>query len=689
MNSASKLAIGTQVMLPASTARQETRRHLLQSAFPRRPLTHLEFAEKYVKHATGPYKGFYFRGHRQPFVRLLFHELDAGGWTAIYVTGTSQSGKTLGAFVIPTLRQAVGLQEDALIGVPEADMAADKWDKDFLPTLNASEQLSWLVPTKGPGSKGGKIKDRITLGNGIDIKIMTRGGQDTNKAGYTARVIFVTEAKGWSGRSEKSSEANDLRKLIARQRSHKRKSRRLVVEGTVGVETELPWTARGGDGDNDPLISTKSRIECPCPHCEAFICPGRDCLVGWQEARTEWEVEDLACFVCPVCGMKITDAQRRAAMADCVLVHHGQRVQKGVVIGDPPPTSTLWFPWGAWHNCLLDAADTAIDEWKASQIEEGTQEREDAERELTQFAHAIPFKSTLAKADPLDARVIRGRYQQWQRGLLPHDTKFVTIGVDMGRWTGWWFAIAFRATGELHCPAYGAFDVCRNGQSDDEASRIVSSLAEFDQRVVQAGFPQEGVDGLRLPDAVMIDMNYLPDNVAEFVRAQGKGWNNRYKCGRGAGSSLGKRKRNAGYHHPHQLTIQRPKAGTQWFVEMNYERRIPEITFNADFWLTHLHDRLRIAPGNKGALTLYVPNLRNEHAKVSNHLAAEELKKAFDPEKGGIVEKWICKGDNHWGDAAKMALVMGDWLGFRLAEIDGPPPAPQPEPDNFWDRRAA
>lgn len=650
---------------------------------PSRKLTHQEWAERFVKHATGPYKGARFRVRRQPFMGLLFRELDAERWSAIYACGPSQSGKTLSCFVIPALRTAVELKEDALIGVPEADMASDKWDKDFLPTLQASDELSWLIPTKGPGSKGGRIKDRVTLNNGVDLKIMSRGGQDTNKAGYTAQRICVTEAKGWSGKSESSTEADDLRKLIARQRAFKREDRRLLVEGTVGEPWELPWTARGGDDPDDPLISTRSRIVSPCPHCEAWICPDREQLVGWRDARTEDEVLELACFVCPACGLAIDDEARRTSLADCRLLHSGQSIDRsGRVIGDDPPTSTLWFHWNAWHNCLLNASDTAVDEWKASHLDEGTEERDNADRELSQFCWARAYESSLTKNEALNANKVRKRGRDLPRGLLPADTLFWTIGVDMGRWTGWWFATAFRRCGELHVPAYGAFDVCRHGQDDDESSRVKASLAEFAEGVVHIGLPMDGSSGLLLPRGVLVDMGYLPDDVAEFVRGQGRGFDeNIWKCGRGRGLSV---KRNNGtYHHPSKKTQQRPKIGVQWFAEWNFERAVPEITFNADHWLKHLQDRLRIAPGKKGAMSFYRPDTPKEHAKLSNHLCAEKFVREFDPEKGGVVEKHLCNGDNHWGDAGKMSLVLGDWFGFSLSEIPDPPPEPEPEVEDL------
>lgn len=638
--------------------------------------------------AVGPRKGERFLVSTQPFTGLLFDELDRGIWPEIYVTGPSQSSKTLSSFVIPALRTAAELREDAIVCAPEADMMSDKWDRDFLPTLRASNELSWLIPTTGPGSKGGRIKDRITLGNGVDLKIMSRGGQDTNKAGYSASNIYITELKGFSKSTESSTEADDLRKIKARQRAFERHKRLILGEGTLGEAHELPWTLRGEDSDEE-IISTRSRIESPCPHCEAFIAPTRKHLVGWQDAKTEWEVRDKAGFVCPLCGMFINDDQRRASMADCRLVHWGQIVDaQGNVIGDPPPTSTLWFHWWCWHNCLVNASDTAIDEWKAARLEEGTIEHENAERELCQFAHGMTFKSRLAENEPLNPQVIRKRQssqQEWQRGVIPPDTQKLALAIDMGKWTAWWWTIAFRSTGELHVPAYGAFDVIRN-EKEDLVTRIIQSLREFNDNVVQSGFPIEGQDGLLIPDLCGVDIGFMPDAVAEALAGFGAGWNGRWVGMRGRGRSL-RSHNNSSYQHPKELTERRPRAGTQWYSEYTAKRRIVEITFNSDHWLLQLQHYLRTKIGSIGALTLYRADVPNEHAKASHHLCSDRLVKEWSPQRGGLIEMWKQHGDNHWGDAAKMSLVLGDYLGFRPQDITMPPkqaakPTARPKTDD-------
>ena len=638
----------------------EAYRSLVVRSLPRVPLSTRAFAEKYIRLATGPYRGEAFRVDRQPFTGLLFDQFDLGQWPTIYVTGPSQSSKTLSAFVIPTLRDVAELREDALIGVPEADMADDKWQRDFVPTLRESPELSWLLPQRGPGSRGGTVKDRITLGNGVAIKIMTRGGQDTAKAGYTASRIRVTEAAGWSHAAEASTEADPLRQLSARMRSFKRWQRSLIVEGTTTVEEELPWRARGADEDDRP-ISSRSRLVVPCAACEEWVTPEREHLVGWQNAATETEAQDKAAFLCPACAVPFTEEGRRAANAQVQLLHHGQTIDKqGAIHGDQPPTSTLWFRWTAFNNCLLDAADTAVDEWKAAQIPEGTAERNNAERELCQFCHAVPFRSDLEETDILKPERIRRQTGSLAKNILPADTVNLTIGCDLGDWTGWWVAVAWRANGSVHIPAYGAFDIKRE-KNDDLEERMIHALQDFQAGVGDFAFPVDCGTSMTA-DAIWIDINYQPDYCAQFLRTTGKMVANRYRGCRGRGEST-----NFGrYSHQNRITRQRIKIGLRWFLEVNHKLKIAEAKFDADFWKVFCQDRFRGGNRERGGCTLFAPQMKNEHAKFAQHVCSEQRVKKWDSRKGQ-VNAWHKTGQNHWLDCFAMACAAGDYVGYRIA----------------------
>lgn len=658
---------------------------------PKRTLGHREFARKYVRMPDGgPHGGEKYRDEWQPVIGVLWDELDRNYWKEVVVTGPVQASKSFGALVVPTLRDIAELKYSPILGVPEADMFADKWDRDFKPVLEASDALRWMLPTTGSGQRGGRVRDRVTFGNGTDLKVMSRGGQATNKAGYTTPRLRITEAAGFSdaSTSERDQEADSYRQLLGRLGAFDLLDpRRLVaVEGTLTTEQQLPYRLRGLEDDDTP-ISTRSRLVAPCPHCEGWISPGREHLVGWQGAKSVLEVLELARFVCPLCGMGIDDAQRRRALQDVRIVHFGQEIAPdGTVTGPLPPVLRLWFAWEAWHNCLINAGTVAVAEWEAAQIEEGTVDRENAERDLCQKKHAVPFKSTLADNEPLNPHAIRRRTQEWQRGVLPSDTVRLTVGIDVGKWTSWWLAVAYRENGAMHVPAYGAFDVMRDA-NDDLSSRILQSLREFNDSVILAGFPVDGSDGMRLPDGVGIDVGYQPDDVAKAIREFSPGVMGRWQAMRGRGNSMRQvGANNGGYNHPKMLTKQCPLTGNRWYMEMNLERGIAEATFDADYWLLHLQDRLRAKIDSASALTFYRADMINEHAKVAIHLAAEHLEKQWDPKKGGLVEKWVKNGMNHLSDAAKMALVMGDVVSKRPKKRAAVEPAPDGDKKRFRPR---
>ena len=644
---------------------------------PQLPLSHREFARRFVRMPPdGPRAGQMYRDEWQPVIGVLWDELDKGCWSEVVVTGPVQASKSFGALVVPTLRDVHQLRVSPIVAVPEADTFADKWDRDFLPVLDASRELSALIPLGGSGARGGRVKDRLTLGTGIDIKVMSRGGKATNKASYTTQRLRITEAAGFSDASsaESDQEADAYRQLVARLGAFDYNDpRRLVlIEGTGTVAEALPWRLRGED-DEEVLISSRSRLVSPCPHCEAWISPEREHLVGWKGAQSIVQVLEQARFVCPECGGQIDDEQRRKSLQDVRIVHHWQEITPdGTITGPAAPVLRLWFRWSAWHNCLIGAGTTAVYEWEASQIEDGTIDRENAERDLCQKRWAIPYKPSEGDNPRLDAKVLTRRVGAWQRGVLPEDTDILTIGIDPGKWTGWWLALATQSDGSEYVPAYGAFDVMREA-SDSVSERIYAALVEFNQERILEGFPQAGADGFMLPDAVGIDIADWPDDIAAALREFGQGWNERWFATRGAGISV--KKNNFHYKQPTKIGGEVKRIGRQWYAKWNYDRKIPEITVNADFWLRDTQDRLRSKPDlqcgvhvyKPGSITFYKVDHPKEHNRLTNHLAAEQLEDVFDRTTGLPTKKMVRHGDNHLSDCLKIARVMADYVRRRRA----------------------
>lgn len=655
---------------------------------PRIPKTHREFAEAYITMpSNGPRGGERFNADWQPVIRLLWEELDKEHWKELAATAPVQASKSFGALVVPTLRDVVELGYSPIVGVPEADMFADKWDKDFKPVFDSSPDLKWLTPSMGSGAKGGRVKDRVTLSNNVDIKVMSRGGQATNKAGYTSPRLRITEAAGFSqaSKSETDNEADAYRQLVGRLGAFKLTDRRrfVAIEGTGTIEEDLPWRLRGAD-DDDVVISTRSRLVSPCPHCEAWISPEREHLVGWQQAESMLQALESARFVCPCCGKEIDDEQRRKSMQDVRVVHYGQSIRAdGVVEGPLPPTLRLWFRWSSWHNLLLDAGDTAVKEWEAAQIPEGTEDRENAERDLCQKSWAIPYKPTQVEAEPLKPKVLARRRSSWEKNILPPDTTHFTIGVDLGKWQSWWFAIAARESGEVVVPAYEKFSVCTS-REDEVDSHLKAALFELFDRFLQ-GFHQADHIERMLPESVWIDRGWKKDVVCEVVNAHGGIRENMFRASKGFGQTKRRRDKESTvgtqYRSPEKRTKLQIFRGNRWHGDLDTVDRIIKFNFDADYYKLRVQEWLRTQSGNKGALTFFRSSDSGEHTQVTQHLAAEQLLEVPEPGKG-LVKKWVKKGQNHYLDAAAEAVAALDYCGFKLSAI----PDPEPEGSDFYSR---
>lgn len=130
----------------------------------------------------------------QPFTGLWFDEVDSSRWWRFVATGPSQSGKTLSCFVIPLLYHLFEIGETVICGLPDMDMAADKWREDLLPVIERCRYRE-LLPSKGGGRRGGRVQT-VQFANGATLKFMSGGGSDKSRVGFTSRVVVITETDG-------------------------------------------------------------------------------------------------------------------------------------------------------------------------------------------------------------------------------------------------------------------------------------------------------------------------------------------------------------------------------------------------------------------------------------------------------------------------------------------------------------
>jgi len=625
----------------------------LRDARPRRLRTLEQFAAEEIVVPSGPFGGRTFRHDTIPWTRLLHRAIDSGRFRRIACTGPSQAGKSLCTWTIPAIWIMCELREPIVLAAPSPAELLAKWQVDLVPVLRATRYRD-LLPERGAGSRGG-TSPLILMRNGAPVRFMTAAGDDKSRAGFTGMAAMMTEVDGMDTARTGSRESDPCTQI--EQRTEAYQARALVVyECTPSTPAGRIW--------REYEAGTASRVASPCPHCEVWISPEREHLVGWQTAASEIEAEAQARWACPACGHLITDAERIASNQRCVLVHRGQEVDRaGRVTGPEPGTRTLGFRWSAWANLLATTGSLGAREWRAARTAGHAQR--DADRALRQFVWAVPAKDrALEETESVDGAVdILDRIDQGTpRGLLPAWTQLVVVGVDVGLRTLYWACTAWRADATVHVPDYGIEDT---PEAESEERRILSALRSVRDRAI-AGWAWGEVR--RRPDLMLVDAGWRPDVVYAFAREPESVGLVRVTKGYGAGQPAGKV-----YHEPRTTGSVVRVVGDRWHeVRLASGQRL--IEFATDDWKTRLQARIESAPGTPGAITLHAGDPR-DHRAFSAHLRSERLREEFDPRKGW-VRSWIeRRAANHWWDAMVLATLGAGMRGVRPTATD---PSVQP-----------
>jgi len=315
----------------SSVVLRDELRSFIDAAHPPRRRSLRAFAESEIVIPDGEYEGLPFRIRRQPFFGILLDAIGSGFWSRMFWSGCVQSGKTLVGMIVLTWL-LFEMSETTIFGLPDINMASDKWREDIKPVIQSSPYRRFL-PKRGQGARGGDKLEQVVFANGRTLKFMSSGGGDAKVSAFTSRNVLMTEVdKMAKPASSASVETDKVRQLEARTESYKT-GVRIMGECTVTVAQGRTW--------QEITRGTDSRIAVPCPYCETWVTPEREHLVGWQDAGSKTEAADLAHFVCPACGAALTEQDRASMNAAGVMIHRGQHVEDGVAVGDPPATDTL------------------------------------------------------------------------------------------------------------------------------------------------------------------------------------------------------------------------------------------------------------------------------------------------------------------------------------------------------------
>lgn len=628
-----------------------------------------QWAEQELVIPEGRFKDQLWRADRQPYAAIFFDAIDSGRWTRIAAVGCVQSGKSLHCFVAPTLYHLFEHKETSIDGLPTMDLSHDKWAKELLPVIQANPRLRDLLPTHGPGARGGTGNlESITFRHGPTLKFMSAGGGDEKRSSFTSRVVICTELDKMDTAGETSRETDPVAQMEARSLSWDLPQRRWYGECTVSIPTGRIW--------QEYTAGTASRIVCPCSHCQCLVTPEREHLVGWREAETEVEALRGAHFACPACGHAISDDERIAMNQAARLVHRGQEITPdGQIVGEPADTLTLGFRWNAFNNLFWSPGAIGVAEWHALRAEDS----ESAEKEMLQFYWVQPYESPDVDLAPLDPQVLRRRMGASPKGEIPKDAEHLTLGLDLGKRVGYWVLIAWLPEARGHVADYGTIEI----PSDDlgEQRALALALKDFQERIEQ-GWNHPG-HASRVPDQVWIDARWQGGHagdrgVYDFCISAGT----RYRPYLGFGDSV---QHSGRYNRPAKLGGKCKFLGDNYHIDWEAADRVHVVKINADYWKTQVRNRLAQRRTDRdglllsGSIELYA-GTNTEHTTFAKHLAAEEPREIF-VEGRGRVTTWVQHSRaNHLGDAMYAAATAGHFRGVRVVPVARPAPPASPRP---------
>lgn len=601
------------------------------------------FAEQEIILPSGEFYDRKFSCSRQPFSGVWFDAVDSGLWPELVITGPSQSGKTLIGFVIPVLYHLFEMQETVIAAVPNDDMVRDKWEQDIEPVL-ARTRYRDLLPRRGAGSKGGRV-DSIKFTHGPILRFMTSGGNDKARAGFTSRVICMTETDGFDVRTSTSIEANKIEQIEARARSFALRRRRIYKECTL--------TTTRGHTHQRIKAGTDSRLVIPCPHCRSWVSPEREHLIGWQDETNIVKAVQATSFCCPACGELWTEQERHEANREIQVIHRGQSLEDGVICGEPDPTFTLGFRWSAVNNLLVPAGDIAADEFAAARaIDE-----DDAQRKMCQFVWAMPYEPLETVRVDLDAEELKKRQMSLGRGQVPAGTRWVTVGVDVNQAVLHWTAIAWMPEGNRgHVLDYGKQPV--NFEQVGFEIAIARSVKDLHESLGSTWTATK-------IDRVGVDSRWMTDEVCAAVKQLRDGrW--RAFTGHGKGHYA-----DQGYYHPDKVAGDIIWIGNQCHEKVNRKRANIVMHASANYWKTWLHNRLRVEyteEASEGAISLFGSMNQNEHMTFCRHITAEKETVSFENGKGYVKSWEAIREANHYLDSTYIACVMAHRCGFDVVK---------------------
>jgi hypothetical protein len=286
---------------------------------PRRAKTYADFAAT-MRLPDGPSAGNHWVLASEPTQAAFADVVDSGEYRCFVVVAPSQRGKTLKGVIAPALLAICESRQSVGYVMPNLDKLTQNYEGKIKPAIEGTGFGGWL-PTKGPGSKGGKpaVLTMRDPGNGLvagRIYFMATGtgGRETSVSSVSPQTVVYDEG-------DDAESAGQLDLVF----------RRVQAYGVAG-RCYIVSTVNDRRGREDhPILElhargTQHRMHHRCPHCRAYVLPSFEHL----------NLDDN-CIFCPSCAVHWTDDERHDALNQGVWCAQGQIPMDGRATGIRPP----------------------------------------------------------------------------------------------------------------------------------------------------------------------------------------------------------------------------------------------------------------------------------------------------------------------------------------------------------------
>jgi hypothetical protein len=208
--------------------------------------------------------------------------------------------------------------------------------------------------------------------------------------------------------------------------------------------------------------------------------------------------------------------------------------------------------------------------------------------------------------------------------------------------------------------------------------QIYAGLQALADRILGREWGKDGGVTLRV-ERCLVDANWgqQTDLVYKFCRESAHAAVLTPSHGRGIGASAA----------PMNLWPRKPgdRVGLNWKMPVETGKRaIRKVQFDANYWKSFVHNRLAVAMGDKGSLSLF-GDQSQAHRMYADHLTAEHPITVRREGSSRTVDEWRLKvgRDNHYLDTLVGACVAASMLGVELPESKASSPPNRPKRISF------